>query len=241
MVTPRAVPVAILQILLLLALGLVLRWTALGWLGAFVSVALLDAATLRIARAREADTLGPADVVTLVRATLTSGVVALVVESWSGAPQRAATVTVLAGVSLALDLVDGMVARRVGGGSPLGGQLDGEADAYLLLVLSVWVAPEVGWWVLVIGLARYVFGAVGWMQPWLRAQLPYRYWRKVVTATAGVALVVAAAGVVPVPLVTAALVVALLLVAESFGRDVWWLWSHRSVRTVEPATGAGAS
>ena len=35
-----------------------------------------------------------------------------------------------------------------------------------------------------------------------------------------------------------ALVVALVLLAESFGRDVWWLWSHR-VR-LQPQTVAAA-
>ena len=237
--TVRAVHVAVVQLVLLLALGLLLRWTPLGWLGALGSAALLDAATVRIARARGADALGAADGVTLLRATLTCGVAALVVESWGGAPHRAAAVTVLAAVSLALDWVDGKVARRTGGGSAFGGQFDGEADAFLLLVLSVWVAPLLGWWVLVVGLARYVFGAAGLVMPWMRVDLPYRYWRKVVTAAAGVALVVAAAEVAPRPLVIAALLGALLLVAESFTRDVWWLWTRRALPAMAPAAERG--
>ena len=48
MLTLRAVPVAILQILLLLALGLLLRWGTSGWVAAIVSVAVVDAAAVGI-------------------------------------------------------------------------------------------------------------------------------------------------------------------------------------------------
>jgi hypothetical protein len=40
-------------------------------------------------------------------------------------------------------------------------------------------------------------------------------------------LTIAAAGVLPLTLTRAALAAALALLAESFGRDVWWLWKHR--------------
>ena len=64
--------------------------------------------------------------------------------------------------------------------------------------------------------------------PGCARQLPPRYWRKVVTAAQGIVLTVAAADVAPPWLVTVALVVALALLTESFGRDVLWLWQHRS-------------
>src|SRR5439155_5825962 len=43
----------------------------------------------------------------------------------------------------------------------------------------------------------------------------------------GITLTIAAAGAVPPTLIRAALAAALVLLAESFGRDVWWLWRHR--------------
>ena len=101
-----------------------------------------------------------------------------------------------------------------------------------MLVLSVYVARSAGagcWrsgcWR--SGLVRYVFAMAGWVLPWMRAQLPPRYWRKVVTATAGIALVVRGGGHRSPEATYAALAVALVLLAESFGRDVWWLWRHR--------------
>ena len=92
----------------------------------------------------------------------------------------------LAVVALALDAVDGWVARRTGTASPLGARFDGEVDAFLILVLSVYVARSAGAWVLAIGAARYAFLAAGWLLPWMREPLPPRYWRKVVAATQGI-------------------------------------------------------
>ena len=136
-------------------------------------------------------------------------------------------------VALVLDAVDGWVARRTGTASPLGAHFDGEVDAFLILVLSVYVARSAGAWVLAIGAARYAFLAAGWLLPWMREPLPPRYWRKVVAATQGIVLAIAAADVLPLALTQAALVVALALLAESFGRDVWWLWSHRHAAHAE--------
>jgi phosphatidylglycerophosphate synthase len=133
------------------------------------------------------------------------------------------------------DAADGWVARATGTASAFGARFDGEADAFLILVLSVHVAPVYGWWVLAIGGARYAFGLAGWVWPWLRAPLPFRYWRKVVTAVQGVVLVVAAAGFVPSGAGYIALVAALALLAESFGRDVLWAWRHRFATPIPSA------
>ena len=130
--------------------------------------------------------------------------------------------------ALALDAVDGRVARRTGTVTAFGCRFDGEVDAFLILVLSVAAAPTVGWWVLAAGLARYAFAVAGWWLPWMRATLEFRYWRKVVTATVGIVLAVAVADVLPAGLTTAVVLVGLALLAESFGRDVWWLWRHRA-------------
>jgi hypothetical protein len=61
----------------------------------------------------------------------------------------------------------------------------------------------------------------------MRAPLPRRDWRKTVTASQGIALVIAASGVVSSAVSRAVLAVALAMLVESFGRDVWWLERHR--------------
>lgn len=174
-------------------------------------------------------TLGPADRVTLARATFVGGVAALVADGFVGEPAVTAMVA-LATVALVLDAVDGWTARRTGTASPLGARFDGEVDALLILILSVEVARSLGAWVLAIGLARYVFLAASWPLPWMGRPLPPRYWRKVVAAVQGIVLTVVTGGVLPGPLEAAAVAAALLLLTESFGRDVHWLWQREAGR-----------
>jgi phosphatidylglycerophosphate synthase len=215
------------QLLLLAALAEAVGLGRAGWVVGVASASILDAALARALWRNPAARLGPAGWVTLTRASLVVGAAALTADSVEGDAARGALVT-LASVALVLDLVDGRVARRTRTTSALGARLDGEVDAFLILVLSVAVAPSVGAWVLAIGAMRYAFLAAGWLFAWMRAPLPRRDWRKVVTAVQGVTLTVAATEILPSALTGVALTVALVLLAESFGRDVWWLWRNRS-------------
>ena len=212
------------QLVVLAVLGTTVGLGLAGWL-AGVGYGLVVLVLLR------RSPLGPADQVTLVRATLVGGVTALVAESVLR-PEPVAVLVPLAAVALALDAADGWVARRTGTVSELGARFDMEADAFFILVLSGYVGASLGGWVLAIGLMRYAFMAAGWVEPWMQAELPPRYWRKVVAATQGVVLVVAASGLLPRPVAVALVVLALALLVESFGRDVGWLWRHGGQRAV---------
>jgi len=214
------------QVAMVAALAATIGLSAAGWVVGIACVVVMNAALARGVRRYRTNRLGPADWVTLSRGTLAGGVAALVADSFGG-PAQVTTLVTLSAVALALDAVDGWVARRSKTASKLGAQFDGEVDAFLILVLSVFVARSTGAWVLTIGLARYAFFAAGWIWPWMRAPLPPRYWRKVVAATQGIVLTVAAADVVSPALAQAAILGALALLCESFGRDTWWLWSHR--------------
>jgi phosphatidylglycerophosphate synthase len=221
------------QVVLLAALAETVGLSTAGWLtGLGYGLVVCAALTRGLARAG-ADALGPADRVTLARAILVGAVAALTVDSFDRQVPVGLLVA-LTSVALALDAVDGRVARRTGTVSTLGARFDMEVDAFLLLVLSGYVAHPIGAWVLLIGAMRYAFVGVGWILPWMRGSLPPRYWRKVVAATQGVALVVATAHVLPRPLLAAGLAASLALLVESFGRDVWWLWRHRPVRQQRP-------
>jgi phosphatidylglycerophosphate synthase len=225
------------------ALLALLAWTVgLGGVGWSVGIACGVIMTVVLARAlahHGADRMGPASRVTLARATLACGVAALTADSfWR--PASVPTLLALTVVALVLDAVDGWLARRTGTVSVFGARFDMEVDAFLILVLSVYVARSTGAWVLAIGAARYAFVVARWLLPWLRASVPPRYWSKVVAAILGIVLTVAAADVLPRYLVVAALVASLALLAESFGREVWWLWRHRPVASGEVATRATA-
>lgn len=200
-------------------------WTAglgaAGW-AAGLATGWTTTALLAAGRARGHPVVTPADWVTLSRALLVAGVAGLVADSF-GRPVATAALVVLSSVALALDAVDGRVARRTGTATALGARFDGEVDAFLILVLSVAVSWDYGGWVLAIGAARYAFLVAGWLVPRLAAPLPPRYWRKVVAAVQGVVLTVAASGLLPYVAGVLAVGAALALLAESFGRDVVWL------------------
>lgn len=243
--------------LLLAALAATVGLGPVGWLAGtgygLVGCVVLGRGLLR----RGTGGLGPADRVTLARSVLIGGVTALTVDAltvpvWfpgpSGSRELAefaglvagsgpaapvagrAAIVVLGAVALALDAVDGWVARRTGTASALGARFDMEADAFLIAVLSCGLAPVVGGWVLATGGMRYAFVAAGRVLPWMCGVLPPRYWRKAVAAVQGIVLVAATSGVLPSWAAVTALAAALALLVESFGRDVWWLWRHRVTR-----------
>jgi phosphatidylglycerophosphate synthase len=228
---PAAGPLAVVVLLASLAatVGLADAGWAVGITCGLVTCVLIGRGMTVV----EATRLGPADRVTLTRVVLTCAVAALAATSYVE-PVPSAALVVLAVVALALDAVDGRVARRTGTVSTFGARFDGEADAFLILVLSVYVADVAGAWVLAIGAARYAFLAAGWVLPYLRGPLPPRYWRKVVAAAQGIALTIAASGVLPASWASELLVLAVALLAESFGRDVIWLWRRRCVAGVGP-------
>ncbi|PSL56945.1 phosphatidylglycerophosphate synthase [Saccharothrix carnea] len=212
-----------LQVILLGVLEGTVGLGTAGWLAgiayAMATQALLSGAVQRSARG----VLGPADRVTSARGLLVGAVTALVADG----SRETALLVALAAVALALDFVDGQVARRTGTASALGARFDMEVDAFLILVLSVHVALSLGPWVLVMGALRYAFVVASWVLARLRGALPPSYARKVVAAVQGIALVVAASGLPPHPSVLVGL--ALVSLVWSFGRDVEWLWRNAPV------------
>ncbi|MYT33962.1 MULTISPECIES: CDP-alcohol phosphatidyltransferase family protein [unclassified Streptomyces] len=206
-----------------------------GWLAGVAFAAVTGSVLARAVRGSWQRSFGPANRVTLARATLVGGVTALVADSFAR-PVPVAALAGLAAVALALDAVDGPVARRTGTATALGARFDMEVDAFLILVLSLYAAGPLGPWVPAVGALRYLFVAASWVLPWLRAPLPPSMARKTVAAVQGVVLVAADAGIAPWALERGAVAGALALLVWSFGRDVGRLW-----RTRERAGGAAAA
>lgn len=211
-----------------------------GWLVGGGSAAVVNLVLVRAARRGMVSRPGPADLVTWLRAMLACVVAGLVAgDTVTGRPategggRRAgrrgtsSSVAGLAATALALDALDGAVARRTGSVSSFGARFDGEADAFLILVMSLNAARSLGGWVASGGLARYAFGLAGCMLPWLHRPLPFRYWRKVATAVEGIALTAVATPAVPRRAAAVGAGAGLLLIAESFARDIVWLWRRR--------------
>lgn len=214
------------QLLILATLATYVQLGRAGWLCGLAYAVGTWVVLGRALRRSGLPALGPANAVTLFRATLVGGVLALVADAVRG-PVPTTVLVGLAAVALALDGVDGQVARRTRSTTRLGARFDMEIDALLIMVLSIFVALSYGWWVLAIGALRYVFVAAAWVLPWLAANLPERFSRKVVAAVQGVALAVASAGALPRPPTFALVVFALAALCWSFGLDIRRLWVTR--------------
>ena len=205
---------------LLLAVVMVVtgaRWAA--WSVAFALLAVVSVLLARGLALSGAVGLGVANRVTLLRAVLVCAVAGLAAESLATPVPRPALI-VLAAVALLLDGVDGRLARRTDSVSALGARFDMETDALLILALSVFLAPQIGAWVLLSGLARYLLLAAQWVWPGLRGSVPPRRWRKVVAAGQGIALLVAASAVLSRPLASGLAALALALLAVSFATEL---------------------
>jgi phosphatidylglycerophosphate synthase len=173
---------------------------------------------------------GWANHVTLARAVLVALLAALIGES--DAPRLTAFAATIAGIAVALDFVDGRLARATGLASPFGARFDMETDAVLVMVLAIlaWQSGSVGPWVLASGLLRYAFVAAGWLRPWLRRPLLPSRRRKSAAALQMVALVVVLAPGVPRPAATLVAAGALALLCWSFLVDTLWLHQHAEDR-----------
>ena len=168
--------------------------------------------------------LGPADAVTLFR-SLWVGAAACFIDT-DPTPTTATLVMGITAIALALDGLDGLVARRTQTSSIFGAQLDMELDAALMMVLSalVWTWGQAGPWVLTAGLLRYVWVGSTRFLPWMRRPLPPWKWRKTACVIATAGLLFALGPWMPVPLAATATGVLWL----SFGADFVWLFQRRT-------------
>jgi phosphatidylglycerophosphate synthase len=161
---------------------------------------------------------GPANTVTMLRAAITAALAGLLLAEEIPTPAAA----LAAGTALALDGIDGPLARRTGLASAFGARFDMEIDALFVLVLAALLAASgrVGAWVLALGLMRYLWLAGARLAPALARPLPPSRRRRLVCGFAIAALVAALAG--PAWLASPACAAALLSLIYSFGLDLLW-------------------
>jgi phosphatidylglycerophosphate synthase len=191
--------------------------------GCALFVLIIGIASLFVRAHHPFDRMGPANGVTAARAAL-----AALVAGFIGEPNSARAAWFIAttsGVVIALDGVDGWLARRTRLVSAFGARFDMEVDALLILALSLlaWQYDKAGGWIALAGLMRYGFVAAGWIVPRLRRPLPPSRRRQLVCVVqvAGLSLVMLPGFGPPVTVwISAGLFAAL---SWSFLVDVMWL------------------
>ena len=137
---------------------------------------------------------------------------------------------VIATVAALMDAVDGAMARRACQTSAFGARFDMETDALLILALSVlaWNWDKAGAWILLAGLARYLFVACAAVAPFTNLELPPSRRRQAVCVIQVVTLLLCIAPWIPSPVSDLAAGSGLIALIYSFTVDVRWLF--RSAR-----------
>lgn len=202
--------------------GMAAEWAVAS--AGFVALSALILGQMR--RAYPHARIGGCNAVTLLRAAIVCALIAPLLAGHAAGW----TVAAAALAALALDGVDGWLARRSGLVSDFGARFDMEVDAAFALVLAlhVWLGTALGPQVLLLGLARYGFVAAAALLPWLRAPLPQRFRRKLICV-----LQIAALIGLQTPVLTggAAMLLAWAAIAAvigSFAVDIRWLWRRRA-------------
>jgi phosphatidylglycerophosphate synthase len=167
---------------------------------------------------------GPANSVTMIRVVVVALVAGLIGEP--EIPRAALSASIAAAVMTVLDGLDGWLARRSRMASAFGARFDMETDAALMMAmcLLVWQHGKSGMWALLGGMMRYIFVAAGWWLPWMARPLSPTRRAKTITVCHLVALSVALAPFVPVPLSAIAVGATTAALAWSFAVDVRRLW-----------------
>jgi len=164
--------------------------------------------------------VNPANQVTTARAAGALGCAAIVVLDLAGRLGEGSWwLAVVAGPTLLLDLLDGHVARRTRSVTELGTRFDMEVDAAMVAILSasaVAACPPA----LLVGASRYVLALGQWVRPAWRGVVAPRRSRRRVAAAVAVLLWTATLPVLPAAAIWACILVALVLLAWSFGTQV---------------------
>ena len=209
---------------------------AMGWLGAGFALKALAVFALAsglawrgLAGHMPHRRFGAANRVTLLRLAMIALLAGAIGEAPHAPAPLAWTAVVLATTAALLDALDGPLARSQGLASDFGARFDMESDALLMGVLSllVWHFGKAGGWIVLAGLARYLFVAAAWAWPWLAWPLPPSLRRKAVCVLAITGLIVCLGPVIAVPWSQAIGAACLALLAFSFGADLLWLGRRR--------------
>jgi phosphatidylglycerophosphate synthase len=203
----------------LLALGPSFPWRALA------AFAVGSAMLLALARRHlPPGPFGSANQVTLTRGALLALLFGLLGEQ-ALEPASARLAIAVGLVVLALDGLDGQLARREGKATEFGARFDMETDALMILLLAalVWQFDKAGAWVLLAGFMRYGFIAAAAVLPWLRRPLPGSRRRQAAFVLLALTLIACLAPMIVPPWSTLLALCGLALIGGSFAVDVAWL------------------
>jgi phosphatidylglycerophosphate synthase len=200
------------------------------------AVAVYALIAVLVWRGRDRGRFGLANAVTAFRAGLIAVLPAMILVPDRFDTTGAWAVVGVGLLALALDGLDGRIARRRNEASAFGARFDMEVDAAYVLFLSGLVAAtgRAGVWIILAGLMRYlwVMASVSW--PALDRPLPPSRFRKSVCVMVLLLLLAALVPIAPSGLSVLCCVAAMALLLASFGRDLVWLLRRPGMATIAP-------
>jgi len=124
----------------------------------------------------------------------------------------------------AMDGIDGLLARRLAAESEFGAHLDAEVDAFLVLAAGaeLWLSGQLGAWVMIGGVLRYVYVLCLALFPSRAGPVPRSRFARY--AFGVVVLGLAFALVLPKPFDVVAAALGTAWLGVSFLRSFWWLY-----------------
>jgi phosphatidylglycerophosphate synthase len=167
---------------------------------------------------------GAANLVTLFRWFLVLGL-----GFWPEAPPDLGRAATLLGL-LALDGVDGWLARRYGSSTAFGARFDMETDALAVLLAALAIAPSPGFsaWIWVPGLLRYVYVLLLHLIPPAAPEPPPTLLGRLSFSALMLGLILASG--FESAITRALLAAGATVVTLSFGRSFYWLYFKRAPR-----------
>ena len=138
-------------------------------------------------------------------------------------------IVILAVIAFILDGLDGFIARKYDHASKFGEIIDQESDNFLMLVLStsLFLNRDVGIYVFLIPLYRYIFIFFMRRYNWLKIELPPSQFRKFACA-ATILLMVIAQDIYFSPENTTFLaILSFFIITFSFAKDIIWLYRNK--------------
>ncbi|MEI9988199.1 MAG: CDP-alcohol phosphatidyltransferase family protein [Aliidongia sp.] len=201
------------------------------------SLAIYSLMAALVWRGQGAGPFGLANTVTALRGGMIAVLPALVVTPQPLGPILAWSIIGFGLAALALDGVDGQIARKRNEASDFGASFDMEVDAAYVLFLSGLAATSgrAGAWILLAGLMRYLWVAAAAAWPALRRPLPPSLLRKSVCVIVLLLLLSALVPIIPSSWAALPCALALALLLVSFGRDLVWLMRRAGMAAAAPS------
>jgi phosphatidylglycerophosphate synthase len=166
---------------------------------------------------------GAANTITAIRAGITCliGGILFGTETFME-PVMAWGLVAATALALCLDGVDGYAARYSGTNSDFGARYDMEVDAALIFCLSVlaFLLGKAGWWVILIGVMRYLFVAAQYFVPRLRGKLMPSFRRQIICVVQVVCLGSILLPIIEPPISMMIAALGLLALSYSFAHDI---------------------